>query len=309
MGTPPTTHAMDRVEFAVFRTAVGLFARLPPAAALRAGAALGMLFYRLDQRNRRVAMRNLALAFPDRTEAERDTILRASCRNLGRLAAEVCQMPRLTAEAVQRVVRIDDHDRWDQLFARARERGTVVLTAHFGNFELLAHAAARFGHPVTLVHRPMRNPLVDAAIKTLREQSGTRSLAKKAAAKEALRALHRKELVAIPADQNQTRAFGVFVDCFGLPACTTPGPARLAMLTGAPIVPVFLVRDGESATHRIVVLPEVELGRSGNRAADILATTQRCTAVIDGMLRAHPEQWIWFHKRWKTRPEGEPRFY
>lgn len=309
MGASLPIRLADRAEFAVFRSAIGLFAALPRALALRAGARLGMLFYHLDWRDRAVAVRNLALAFPEKSEAERDAILRAACRNLGRLAAEACHLPRLTAESASRLVRVEEPARWEDTRATARTRGTVILTAHFGNFELLAYACGLFGQPVTLVHRPMRNPLVDEAILRLRTGAGTRSLPKKAAAKEALRALHRKEMVAIPADQNQTRAFGVFVDFFGRPACTTPGPARLAMLTGAPIVPVFLVREGETERHRLVILPEVEVVRSGDREADIVATTQRCTAVIEQMLRVYPEQWIWFHKRWKTRPEGEPKCY
>ena len=101
----------------------------------------------------------------------------------------------------------------------------------------------------------------------------------------------------------------MFVDFFALPACTTPGPARLALLSRAPLLPVFLVRQGESERHHIVVLPEIEPARSGDRAADIVATTQRCSAVIEDMLRRYPEQWIWFHKRWNTRPHGEPRIY
>jgi len=137
----------------------------------------------------------------------------------------------------------------------------------------------------------------------------TVSLAKKSAAKAALRALHRKQIVAIPADQSQTRRYGVFVDFFGLPACTTPGPARLAMLSGAPVVPAFLIRDGTSARHRIVVLPPIDLVKTGDREADAIENTQHCTAVIEMMLRRYPEQWSWFHKRWKTRPLGEPRLY
>jgi len=185
----------------------------------------------------------------------------------------------------------------------------VILTAHFGNWELLAYAHGLLGHPITLVHRPMRNRVFDEAITAVRARAGTRAIKKKAAAKEALRTLKQHGIVAIPADQNQTHAFGVFVDFFGTPACTTAGPARLAMLTGAPVYPVFLVREGESHRHRIEVWPEVEMQRSGDRDADIRTNTQRCTAVIEALIRRYPEQWIWFHKRWKTRPHGAPRLY
>jgi KDO2-lipid IV(A) lauroyltransferase len=306
---PQSPRWNDYLEYAIFRVAFGVFARLPRRVALAAGALIGELFYRLDFPHRRVALFNLRLAFPDKSEAERRAILRRSCRNLGRVAAEFCHLAALTTESVHSHVRIDDPQHWQTGLAGAVERGALILTGHFGNFELLAYAHGLLGHPITLVHRPMRNPLVDRAITDLRARAGTRSLAKKSAAKAALRALREHRLVAIPSDQNQTRRYGVFVDLFGLPASTTPGPARLAMLSGAPVVPVFLVRDGESDTHRIVVFPEVELIRSGDREADIIANTQRCTAVIEEMMRRHPDQWIWFHKRWKTRPEGEPRLY
>jgi KDO2-lipid IV(A) lauroyltransferase len=300
---------IDYLEYAIFRAGFAFFALLPRRLALAAGALLGELFYRLDFPHRRIALFNLRLAFPDKSDAERRAILRRSCRNLGRVAAEFCHLPALTPESVRAYVRFDDPEHWQTALAGVADSGALILTGHFGNFELLAYAHALFGYPITLVHRPMRNPLVDRAITDLRSRAGTTSLAKKTAAKAALRALREHRLVAIPSDQNQTRRYGVFVDLFGLPASTTPGPARLAMLSRAPVVPVFLVRDGESDTHRIVILPEVEMVRSGDREADVVANTQRCTAVIEEMMRRHPDQWIWFHKRWKTRPEGEPRLY
>lgn len=273
------------------------------------GARLGELFYLFDRRDRRVAVYNLRLAFPEKSEAERLAILRRSCRNLGRAGAEWCHLGALTPDTVRQYVAIEDEPGWRAKLAAAAEQGAVILTGHLGNFELLAYAHGLLGHPITLVHRPMRNPLVDRAIIDLRARAGTVSLAKKSAAKAALRALHAHRMVAIPADQNQTRRYGVFVDFFGLPACTTPGPARLSMLSRAPIVPVFIVREGESERHRILVLPPIDLVHSGDREADVIANTQRCTAVVEEVLRRYPEQWIWFHKRWKTRPKGEARIY
>lgn len=299
----------QRLELLVFRAAIGCFAALPRRLALRVGAFLGDLFYLLDRRDRRIALHNLAIAFPEKSEAERRGILRTSVRNLGRTAAEICHLATLTPTSVRDYVTVEDPPRWQAALDRARERGTLILTGHFGNWELLAYAHGLLGHPITLVHRPMNNALVDRAITDLRERAGTVSLPKKSAAKAALRALRRHQIVAIPADQNQTRRYGVFADLFGLPASTTPGPARLAMLSGAPVLPVFLVREGESDHHRIVVLPEVELTKTGDREADVVENTRRCNVVFEEMLRRYPEQWIWFHKRWKTRPLGEPRIY
>jgi Kdo2-lipid IVA lauroyltransferase/acyltransferase len=299
----------DYLEYAIFRAAAGFFGLLPRRVALSAGAALGELLYHVARPQYRIALYNLRLAFPDKSEAERRAILRRSCRNLGRVAAEFCHLSSLTPASVRDYVNIDDPQRWHDVLTDAASRGAVILTGHFGNFELLAYAHGLLGHPITLVHRSMRNQLVDRAITTLRARAGTTSLAKKSAAKAALRALHDHRIVAIPADQNQTRRDGVFVDLFGLPASTTPGPARLAMLSHSPVLPVFLVREGESEKHRILVLPEIELVNTGNRDQDVVTNTQRCTAVIEDMLRRYPDQWIWFHKRWNTRPLGEARIY
>ena len=299
----------DRLEYAIFRTAFAFFSALPMDVALRVGACLGELFYFFDVRDRRIAMYNLGLAFPEKSLAERRRILRASCRNLGRLAAEFCHLPQLTAEKLRGVLTWPDRDFWQSALASAQHTGAIILTGHFGNWELLAYAHALLGHPVTLVQRPMHNRVFDDALTQVRVGAGTRTINKRAAAKEALRVLKEHGLLAIPADQNQIFSYGVFVDFFGVPACTTTGPARLAMLTGAPIYPVFLVREGESGRHRVEVLPQIELVASADREAEIRTNTQRCTAAIEHMIRRYPEQWIWFHKRWKTRPPGQPKLY
>jgi KDO2-lipid IV(A) lauroyltransferase len=286
-----------------------MFAAMPLSVALRVGAWLGEIFYLFDRWDRRIALFNLNIAFPDKPVTEHRRILRASCRNLGRVAAEFCHLQRLDVTRLSQLLSFADRGAWEHAVERARQRGAVILTGHFGNWELLAYAHGLLGHPVTLVHRPMRNVIFDQAVTEVRSTAGTRAIKKRAAAKEALRVLKQHGMLAIPADQNQIHSYGVFVDFFGLPACTTPGPARLAMLTGAPVYPVFLVREGESGRHRIEVLPEVEVVTTGDRDADIQANTQRCTAIVEDMIRRYPEQWIWFHKRWKTRPPGEPKLY
>ncbi len=299
----------DWIEYVLVRGTMGLFARLPRGMALGIGAALGEICCLLYRRGRAIALLNLAIAFPQRSTREHRAILRASARNLGRMGAEMCHLRDLSPATIGRYVTAEDDATWQTALTAAAAHGAVILTAHLGNFELLAHAHGLLGHPITLVHRPMRNRLVDGIIMALRARAGTVSLAKKDAARAALRALHQRQIVAIPADQNQTRRYGVFVDLFGLPACTTPGPARLAMLSRAPLLPVFLIRQGETDQHRIVVLPAIDPVRTGDREADVIATTQRCTAVIEDMLRRYPEQWIWFHKRWNTRPRGAARIY
>jgi len=298
-----------RVEYVCLRAAVALFSALPIAWAARVGAWIGSLLYLVDARDRRVALFNLAIAFPEKSLAERKGILRASCRNLGRLAAEFCHLPRLTAADLSELLTFDDRATWERLMAMRQSRGVVVVTAHLGNWELLVYAQALWGYPVAIIHRTLGNPLVDNWVTAMRQSVRTRILRKNAAAREALRVLRERGILAITPDQNQTASFGVFVDFFGKAACTTPGVARLAMQTGAAVIPVFIVREGESARHRVIVLPEIEMRTTGDRAADIVANTQACSDVVEAMIRQYPEQWIWFHKRWKTRPPGEAKLY
>jgi KDO2-lipid IV(A) lauroyltransferase len=311
LGRPPTVNApvrsWHRMEYLVLRGILGLFSNLSRPRALQVGAAIGSLLYRVDWKRRRIGSLNLRLAFPDKSDAEHQAILHRAYRNICRSAAESAHLPNLDRESLQRYVRIDDRERWEQ--AVNRPGGAVIVTAHFGSWELLAYAQGLLGRPVTIVHKPFPNPLVDHAVNHIRGRAGTRHLHKKRAAREALRALRDGALLVTPVDQNQKRREGVFVNLFGVPACTTPGPARLAMRTGVPIVPAFLVREGESDQHRLIVLPDVEVASTGNREADIVATTQRCSDVIERVLREHPEQWIWFHRRWRTRPDAEPEFY
>lgn len=298
-----------RLQSLALRGVMAVLGALPLDFGLRVGALLGELIYLMASGLRRTALINLAIAFPDKSVAEHRRILRASSRNLGRMAVEFCHLTRLDRRSVEQCVHFPDRASWEQQLARSRETGAIILTGHFGNWELFAYAHGLLGTPITLIHRPMRNPLVDRTIDRIRAAAGTRLLAKKSAAKEAIRGLRKHELLVVPTDQNQTFAYGVFVDFFGKKACTSPGAARLAALTGAPIVPAFLVREGESGHHRVEILPPIELVNSGNRTADILTNTQRCSDVIEAMIRRYPEQWIWFHKRWKTRPGDEPPIY
>ncbi len=298
-----------RLQSAGLRGLIASLRALPLSLGLRLGAGVGELLYCIDARDRHVALLNLSIAFPEKSLAERRGILRASCRNLGRLAVEFCHLPELSRDTLDRYVHFADRAAWERRLAEADTTGAVIVTAHFGNWELFAYAHGLLGRPVTLIHRPMRNPLVDDIIDAIRTRSGTRAIAKKSAAKEAIRVLRKRGIVVIPSDQNQTYAYGVFVDFFGKKACTTPGAARLAALTGAKVIPAFLVREGESARHRVEILPEIALVDSGDRHADAVTNTQRCSDAVEAMIRRYPEQWIWFHKRWKTRPGDEPAVY
>ena len=301
--------ALDRLAFLALRATMAMLAALPLAWAVRAAAGAGLVVYAVAGPLRRIGMRNLAIAFPDRSLAERRRILRTSLANLGRMVAEMAHLPRMTADDLRTMVVFEDEAWWAENIGRPRETGVLVLSGHFGNWELLVFAQGMRGFPVSMVHRTVANPFVDRWLNAVRGRAGTRLVRKRHAAGGVLRALHEHQLLVLPFDQNSTRGLGVFADFFGVPASTNSGIARLALRTGAPIVPVFIVREGRQARHRVHVLPIMYAQRSENLEADVKRVTQEMSDVFEGMVRRFPEQWLWVHKRWKTRPIGQPKLY
>ncbi len=305
----PRGSARIRLEYLALRAVVGLLRMLPLSLALRLGELGALLAYVLDVPHRRIGMKNLAIAFPERSLRARRRILRGSFLNLGRMAAELAHLPRFSDRQLQDMVRFADEAWWREASGWERSTGVLVLSGHFGNWELLVYAHGKRGHPVHMVHRAIANPLVDRWLAELRRRAGTRMIRKSAGAGGVLQALHERGLLVLPIDQNSTRGLGVFVDFFGLPASTNSGMARIALRSDAPIVPAFIVREGRSARHQVHVLPILQVERTGDPVEDVRRNTQRFTRVFEEMVRRHPEQWLWMHKRWKTRPPGEPRLY
>jgi KDO2-lipid IV(A) lauroyltransferase len=277
--------------------------------AFRLGERLGVLAFYLLRPQRRVAMVNLRIAFPDESDAERLAILREACRNLGRMGAEFCHMYRVTPENVADRVTFADPAFWEANRGIIGTRGILALTGHFGNWELLAHAMGMYGHPVHLIHRPFRNPHFTRFVAEERSRAGTGQISKRNAAWEAMRVLRQCGIVAVPYDQNATGRWGVFAEFFGVPASTHPGLPRLAVLSGAPVFPVFLVRKGGSPRHEILILPEVPLVRDGDSREALVENARRLNRVFEDVVRRYPDHWIWMHKRWRTRPPGEPPIY
>ncbi len=300
-----------RVEYAAFRLVFGVLRALPVATAMRLAAAAAATVIRVAAPLRRIGLTNLAIAFPEKSEDERRAILVASYRNLGRMVAECAHLDELTAANVGTRVTVDDAPGYwvNEMEPHLERQGVLVLTGHFGNWEMFAYAYGLLGHPVSLVHQTIKNPFVDRFVERMRSGGGTRLFRKQEAARAVLRALADRALVVLPLDQNQSRRAGIFVDFFGVPASTSAGLARIALRTGAPIYPAFLVRDGTSPHHRIVFLPRVSIASMADRDSATRELTQRCTAILESMIRKHPDHWLWTHKRWRTRPLGESELY
>jgi Kdo2-lipid IVA lauroyltransferase/acyltransferase len=296
-----------RIEYAAIAALLAPLAAMGRERAIRAGARLGALAMSLDRFNRRIAMRNLEIAFPERSVPERTRILRETYINWGRTLAEWMHFSSLDRSNIERYATYRGLENWERGIELSKGRGGLILTGHFGNWELLILAHSIYGHRVAIVHRPLRNPLIDAALCAARNRFGNRIVPRKGAGREVLRLLRQNWVVGMPLDLDVRK--GVFVDFFSLKASTSDGLARLAMATGAPVVPVFAVRDGTSSRHFLECMEPIEAIRSADREESIVLNTQRYTKTIEEMVRRYPDHWNWIHRRWKTRPAGEARFY
>src|SRR6266849_1755179 len=275
------------------------------------GIAGGYISYLLDRRHIKIGMKNLAIAFPERSEAERRRILRASYVNLGRSAAEYARLGGFFHLRLRRKVAYD-YGRYDYVRGvrdRIPRKGVLILTAHFGSFELLPTAHAMHGDQISLVHHTQRFLAGDALMTWVRTRAGVEIVRKHSAARAVLRTLRQGNLVGVPFDQNAKRSEAVFVPFFGEVAATSSGVARLVARSGAAVVPVFIVRQPDGRTHRIEIHDELPIQRTGDAAADIEENTRRFVAAVEVIVRRYPEQFLWTHRRYRTRPRGTPPIY
>ncbi|HEX2599355.1 MAG TPA: lysophospholipid acyltransferase family protein [Terriglobales bacterium] len=296
-----------RLEYALAWLLIRGISILPRPVARAAGIGLGQLVYLLHGKLRRVGMRNLQLAFPQKSAHERRRILRGEFTSLGRQLAEVCLFPSYTRENVTKIVVYDGFENFER--AEARGKGVIYLTAHLGGWELSAFSHSIQGHPLHVVMRSMDNPFLDRFITHLRTMHGNRAVDKDNFVRGLLSAMKAGETVGILMDTNMTPPQGVFVDFFGIPACTASGLARIALRTDAAVVPGFTIWDRELRKYRLRFDPALDLIRTGDEEADIVANTALFTKVIEEYVRRYPDQWLWVHRRWKTRPAGEKSLY
>ena len=297
----------ERLEYALVWPWVKILGMLPRPLARGIGITFGLTIYAVHGRLRRVCLRNLTLAFPQMPARERSRIVRREFISLGRQLAEVCLFPRYTRENVSRVVVYEGFENFERAYARGK--GVLFLTGHIGAWELSAFAHSLQGHPLSIVMRSLDNPYVDGLLQRYRTMHGNRTVDKDDFVRGLLSAMHAGETVGILMDTNMTPPQGVFVDFFGIPACTASGLARIALRTDAAVVPGFTVWDSRLRKYILRFDPAVELIRSGDNEADIVANTAKFTRVIEDVIRRYPDQWLWVHRRWKTRPPGEPPLY
>ena len=296
-----------RLEFAAVLVLVRFLGWLPRAGARLAGSVIGITAYLLWPRLRRVGDRNLRLAFPEKSSIERDSILRQEYHNLGWLLAEFCQMRKYTPKNTARFIRYEGLEHY--LKAREAGRGVLILTGHLGAWELSSFYHSLMGYPMNMVIRRLDNELVDDLVNGIRCLHGNKVVHKDDFARGLISAMRAGETVGILMDTNMTPPQGVFVDFFGTQACTGSGMARVALKTDAAVLPGFLLWEESEQRYVLHFGEELKLVHTGDHEADIVANTALFTNVLEEYIRKYPEQWLWVHRRWKTRPEGEPPIY
>jgi KDO2-lipid IV(A) lauroyltransferase len=298
---------LERVEYWLVVAVARTLGRLPRPLARGLVRILTAFLYLVLGRLRRVGERNLELAMPELPLSERNRILQTLFRNLGWQLVEFCRMPRYTAENTRNWIRTEGLEHY--LAAEAQGKGVLVLTGHLGAWELSGFYHSLMGHPMGVVIRRLDNRLLDEYVNNIRCLRGNQVLHKDDFARGLLTAMHAGQTVAILMDTNMTPPQGVFARFFGMEACTASGLARVALKTGAAVLPGFLVWEEKERKYVLRFGPELNFIKTSDTESDILAATQQCNDVLESWIRRYPDQWLWIHRRWKTRPAGEPGLY
>jgi KDO2-lipid IV(A) lauroyltransferase len=297
----------DWIAYAAVWLILKTLGALPRPLARALAVGMVRILYALMPKLRKTAEFNLWLAFPEWDKAQQKRTIRKMVRNLGWMAAEFARLPYYSKENIEKFVILDGHENF--LAGKSRGKGVLYLTGHIGAWELSSFAHALYGFPLHYMARPLDNRRINEFVNRYRCLSGNQPIFKNESARAMLKILKDAGTVGILADQNTMPDEGVYVDFFGTVACTTTGIARVALHTDAAVVPGYAYWDEGIRKYRLRFDPPVELIRTGDAERDILENTARFAKVIEGIIREHPEQWVWVHARWKNRPAGEKPLY
>jgi KDO2-lipid IV(A) lauroyltransferase len=287
---------------AILRLLSRILSGLSESSMRRMAATIGALWWGVLRYRRQVIEENLARAFPERSVEDRAELGKAACTHLVTTLAEFLRLPKYAAGGFERMVRFEGIEHYHG--AKAKGRGILCLSGHLGSFELGISAVVSQVSPVSLVVKHFPGG-VDAFFTELRESQGLKLISADHALRPILRALKDNESVIFVLDQNATRKIGVFVDFFGKTACTMSALAVLALRTGAPVVPATVHREPDG-THFVRIHPEIPLEEQSSREETVVHMTQVYTRFLERVIREHPEQWFWMHKRWRTQPKRLP---
>ena len=297
----------ENLEYGVVRAVAGCLGLMPRGLARLAAHGLAVCVYWCFGRLRRVGARNLEMALPELAPKAREEILRRVYAHLGWQLVEFCRMPRWTVENTRGWLRTEGLEHY--LAAQSRGKGVLIVTGHLGAWELSAFYHSLMGHSMGMIARKLDNRPLDTYVNGIRCLHGNFTISKDEFGRGLLKAVHAGKTVGILMDTNMTPPQGEFVKFFGIDACTGTGLAHIARQTGAAVLPGFMVWEPGERRYVLHFGEEIEIPRTADRAADILEGTQRCTTAIEAWIRRYPDQWLWIHRRWKTRPVGEAGLY
>jgi Kdo2-lipid IVA lauroyltransferase/acyltransferase len=257
------------------------------------------LFYHLITKSRLIVLHNLQRSFPEKNLKEIIRIAKGVYRHFAIVAAEFFDMPYINKENIHKWVEIEGLENYQEAIARGK--GVLSIVAHFGNWELMTIAVPICLKPMYIVYRPLDNPVIDNMVEYVRTMNGNVLIPKGGSGKRVIELLKENQAIGILSDQNVAKSEGVFVDFFGRPACTGVGLAVMAMRSGAPVVPAFMARQ-KSGRYKFILKPAMEAVCTDDYEADLQVNTQRFTKIVEEIVREYPDQWFWFHQRWKTKP-------
>lgn len=289
----------------IFNSFVNL---LPEGFALWVGRQLGNVMYCLDVEHRNVAIRNLHIAFgQEKSEEEMRSIARKNFQNLGMMAVEFFRIPGMDMETYKRKVAVEGLDK--ALKVLEENRGALLLLGHFGNWELMALMSKIIKKSILVIAKPIKqNPWMDRWIIGIRKEIGLEVIPPVNATQKVVQALSRNQIVGILFDQRGKRSKGVWADFFGRKVPTTAGLAMMAIRSGAPVLPVFMVREGFSK-HRLIIRDPIDLTQTGDFKKDVEGHTQIFNQTLESIIREYPDQWLWIHRRWERRESRRKRFF
>lgn len=305
------SHLQTNIEYAGARLIFGVIGILPRRQAIRLCTWILLAVSHLVPSLRKTGDTNLRIAFPEKSDDERSAILSGTFENLGRVLAELSQMHKYSRADFSSLIDFDLDEESKELYKKNKEtgRGVLITTGHMGNWEMLVLGFAALYEPISYLARPLDNAKIDDYLNSIRTKFGNTPINKTHSANRAIRTLSGGGILGILSDVNAHPKEAVFVPFFGKLAATPSGAAMIALRANAYIFPTFCVWDRAKKRYRFVHGKLLEPVRTGDRHRDVVETTALYTAEIERVIREYPEQWMWIHRRWKTRPPGEPSVY
>ena len=261
--------------------------------------AIFFIFYHVGTKNRLITLHNLMRSFPEKNSEEIVRIAKGVYRHFAVVAAEFFDLPYITKDNMHEWVDVEGLEHYRAAIAKGK--GLLTIVAHFGNWELMTIAVPMYLQPIDIVYRPLDNAVIDNMVEYVRTVQGNSLITKGGSGKKIMEFLKGNHLIGILSDQNVAHYEGVFVDFFGRSACTGVGLAVMAIRSGAPVLPIFMARQ-KSGKYKLIIKSAIEAICTDDYDADLVVNTQRFAKIVEEVVREYPEQWFWFHQRWKTKP-------